>query len=192
MFPLRLKCVRLGHPDKLSRPADIVLSLNSNWNVTSHIIIIQNIFTINSIQDCNMNAFFSFNLFMDYIPELWNNTYRYEILQTLNLGCSFITLKTQRADFLKFIGPNGQKITRTGNTAKYANPGVGPNFLFQYFVLHHKSEMQLVCRSDHGQLGIRFCFKWHLLLKHATVSMVIILIIVFYQSHVSCLILKTM
>jgi hypothetical protein len=26
---------------------------------------------------------------------------------------------------------------------------------------------------------IRFCFKWHLLLKHATVSMVILLIIVF-------------
>ena len=36
-----------------------------------------------------------------------------------------------------------------------------------------------VCRNDHGQLGIRFCFKWHLLLKHATVSMVIPLIIVF-------------
>jgi hypothetical protein len=25
--------------------------------------------------------------------------------------------------------------------------------------------MQLVCRNDHGQLGIRFCFKWHLLLN---------------------------
>ena len=49
----------------------------------------------------------------------------------------------------------------------------------QFFVLHRKSEMQLVCRNDHGQLGIRFCFKWHLLLKHATVSMVILLIIVF-------------
>jgi hypothetical protein len=48
-----------------------------------------------------------------------------------------------------------------------------------FFVLHRKSEMQLVCRNDHGQLGIRFCFKWHLLLKHATVSMVILLIIVF-------------
>jgi hypothetical protein len=30
-----------------------------------------------------------------------------------------------------------------------------------------------------SQLGIRFCFKWHLLHKHATVSMVILLIIVF-------------
>ena len=29
-----------------------------------------------------------------------------------------------RADFLKFVGPSGQKITRTGNTAKYASPGV--------------------------------------------------------------------
>jgi hypothetical protein len=29
-----------------------------------------------------------------------------------------------RADFLKFVGPSGQKITRTGNTAKYAGPGV--------------------------------------------------------------------
>ena len=35
--------------------------------------------------------------------------------------------------------------------------------------------MQLVCRNDHSQLGIRFCFKWHLLLKHATVSMVILI-----------------
>jgi hypothetical protein len=43
-----------------------------------------------------------------------------------------------------------------------------------YSVLNRKSEMQLVCRNDHGQLGIRFCFKWHLLLKHATVSMVIL------------------
>ena len=28
-----------------------------------------------------------------------------------------------------------------------------------FFVLHRKSEMQLVCRNDHGHLGIRFCFK---------------------------------
>jgi hypothetical protein len=28
------------------------------------------------------------------------------------------------ADFLKFVGPSGQKITRTSNTAKYAGPGV--------------------------------------------------------------------
>jgi hypothetical protein len=82
-------------------------------------------------------------------------------------------------DFLKFVGPSGQKITRTGNTAKYAGPGVRQNFLFVYFVLHRKSEMQLVCRNDHGQLWIRFYFKWHLLLKYATVSMVILLIIVF-------------
>ena len=33
--------------------------------------------------------------------------------------------------------------------------------------------------NDHGQLGITFYFKWHLLLKHATVSMVMLLIIVF-------------
>ena len=38
------------------------------------------------------------------------------------------------------------------------------------------SEMQLVCRNDHCQLGIRFCFKWHL-----TVSMVILLIMYFYS-----------
>ena len=47
-----------------------------------------------------MNAFFSFDLFMVYIPEcnqqvrLWNNTCRYwEILHNLNLGCSFIILR---------------------------------------------------------------------------------------------------
>ena len=42
-----------------------------------------------------------------------------------------------------------------------------------FFALQPKSEMQLVYRNDHGQLGSIFCFKWHLLLKHATVSMVI-------------------
>ena len=83
------------------------------------------------------------------------------------------------SDFLKFVGPSGQKITRNSNTAKFAGPGFRQNCLFVYFVLHQKSEMQLVCRNDHGQLGIRFCFKWHLLLKHATVFMVILLIIVF-------------
>ena len=40
---------------------------------------------------CNMNAFFSFDFLMVHIPEckqeLWNNTW------TLNLGCSFITLR---------------------------------------------------------------------------------------------------
>jgi hypothetical protein len=36
----------------------------------------------------------------------------------------------------------GQKITRTGNTAKYAGPGVRLIVLFVYFVLHRKSEMQ--------------------------------------------------
>jgi hypothetical protein len=82
-------------------------------------------------------------------------------------------------EILRTVGPSEQKITRTGNTAKHAGPGVLQIFLFVYFVLHRKSEMQLVWRNDHGQLGIRFCFKWHLLLKHATVSMVILLIIVF-------------
>jgi hypothetical protein len=46
------------------------------------------------------------------------------------------------ADFLKFVRPSGQKITRTSNTAKYGDPGVRQNFLFVYFVLHWKSEMQ--------------------------------------------------
>jgi hypothetical protein len=47
---------------------------------------------------CNMNASFSFDLFMVYVhnvsnrKELWNNTCRYEILHTLNLRSSFITL----------------------------------------------------------------------------------------------------
>ena len=58
-----------------------------------------------------------------------------------------------------FVGPSGQKITRTDNTAKYAGPGVRQIVLFVYFVLHRKSEMQLVCQNDNGQLGIRFCFK---------------------------------
>ena len=83
------------------------------------------------------------------------------------------------SDFLKFVGPSGQKITRNSNTAKFAGLGVWQNCLFVYFVLHQKSDMQLVWRNDHGHLGIRFCFKWHLLLKHATVFMVILLIIVF-------------
>ena len=159
MFPLRLKCVRLGHPDKLLSPADILLSLNSNWNVTNHIIIIQNIFTINSIRDCNMNAFFSFDLFMDYIPELWNNTYRYEILQTLNLGCSFITLKTQRADFLKFVGPSdwaGRK------SAKYADPGVRQIFLLVYFVLHRCINATISCVYiwKHGRSAFYCSHHW--------------------------------
>ena len=56
----------------------------------------------------------------------------------------------EMSDFFKFIGPSGQKITRIGNTAKYAGPGVRQNFLFVYFVLHRKSEMQLVWRNNHG------------------------------------------
>jgi hypothetical protein len=32
-------------------------------------------------------------------------------------------------DFLKFVGPSEQKITRTGNTAKYAGPGVRQIFV---------------------------------------------------------------
>ena len=42
------------------------------------------------------------------------------------------------SDFLKFVGPSGQKITRICNTAKYAGPGVRQNVLFVYFVLHPK------------------------------------------------------
>ena len=34
------------------------------------------------------------------------------------------------SDFLKFVGPSGQKITRTGNTAKYAGLGVRQKILF--------------------------------------------------------------
>jgi hypothetical protein len=77
------------------------------------------------------------------IFRLFFRTGIYKILKFYNYG---------RADFLKFVRPSGQKITRTGNTAKYAGPGVWQNFLFVYFVLHRKSEMQLVCRNDHGQL----------------------------------------
>ena len=42
-----------------------------------------------------MNAFFSFDLFMVYIPECKQQlrTYRYEIVHTLNMDCSFITLR---------------------------------------------------------------------------------------------------
>ena len=48
-----------------------------------------------------MNAFFSFDLCMVYIPECKQQlrtmkyTRRYEILHTLNLGGSFITLREQ-------------------------------------------------------------------------------------------------
>jgi hypothetical protein len=110
-------------------------------------------------------------------PFVWNDSY---IKVTENISRKKLYENEPiYTDFLKFVGPSGQKITRTGNTAKYAGPGVRQKFLFVYFVLHRKSEMKLVCRNDHGQLEIRFCFKWHLLLKHATVSMVILLIIVF-------------
>ena len=53
---------------------------------------------------------------------------------------SYIVVRTSwfMTDFLKFVGPSGQKIKRTGNTAKYASPGVRQNFLFVYFVLHRK------------------------------------------------------
>jgi hypothetical protein len=68
-------------------------------------------------------------------------------------------VNTRLFQIRRTVGPSRQKITRTGNTAKYAGPGVRQIFLFVYFVLHRKSEMQLVCRNDHGQLGIRFCFK---------------------------------
>ena len=46
-----------------------------------------------------MHAFLSFDLFMVYIPKYKQqlrtnkNTYRYDILHTLNLDCSFITLR---------------------------------------------------------------------------------------------------
>ena len=42
-------------------------------------------------------------------------------------------LMPRLADFLKFVGPSGQKITRTGNIAKYAGPGVRQKFLFCVF-----------------------------------------------------------
>jgi hypothetical protein len=48
---------------------------------------------------CNMNSFFSFDLFMVYIPECKQqlgteiNTHRYEILHILSLGCNVITLR---------------------------------------------------------------------------------------------------
>ena len=47
--------------------------------------------------------------------------------------CKAIGIFALCTDFLKFVGPSGQKITRTGNTAKYASPGVRQNFLFVYF-----------------------------------------------------------
>ena len=68
-------------------------------------------------------------------------------------------LRFANSDFLKFVAPSRQKITRIGNTAKYAGPGVRQIFLFVYFVLHRKSEMQLVCRNDHGQLGIKILLQ---------------------------------
>ena len=46
--------------------------------------------------------------------------------------------KEGHPDFLKFVGPSGQKITRIGNTSKYAGPGDRQKFLFVYFVLHRK------------------------------------------------------
>jgi hypothetical protein len=78
-------------------------------------------------------------------------------------SCVFRIIRVKRSvrlfEICRTVGPSGQKITRSGNTAKYASPGVRQNFLFVYFVLQRKSEMQLVCRNNHGQLGIRFCFK---------------------------------
>jgi hypothetical protein len=48
---------------------------------------------------CNINAFFSFDFFMVYIPECkqqlsnYEIMHAYEILHTLNVDCSFITLR---------------------------------------------------------------------------------------------------
>ena len=70
----------------------------------------------------------------------------------------FVYTVSRLFEIRRSVGPSGQKITRTDNTAKYAGPGVRQYFLLVYFVLHRKSEMQLVCRNEHGQLGIRFCF----------------------------------
>ena len=55
----------------------------------------------------------------------------------INKKLVFITVVLQT---LKFVGLSGQKITRTGNTAKYAGPCVRQNCLFVYFVLHQKCD----------------------------------------------------
>ena len=81
------------------------------------------------------------------------------LIHRKNLNDNPMTIYIRLFEIRWTIGPSGQKIIRTGYTAKYGGPGVRQNFLFVYFVLHQKTEMQLVCRNDHGQLGIRFCFK---------------------------------
>jgi hypothetical protein len=51
-------------------------------------------------------------------------------LKTLPAMFSNINTRNGMTDFLKFVGPSRQKITRTGNTAKYAGPGVRQKVLF--------------------------------------------------------------
>ena len=57
----------------------------------------------------------------DFYTLFCRNAMSLSILQRLQ---DFYTLFCRNADFLKFIGPSGQKITRNGNTVKYAGPGV--------------------------------------------------------------------
>jgi transcription elongation factor Elf1 len=66
------------------------------------------------------------------------------------------SLKKHLPDFLKF----GQKITRTGNTAKYAGPGVRYTFLFR--VKHNKGQCSVAAELKIQVLLFlkATCFLW--------------------------------
>jgi hypothetical protein len=86
--------------------------------------------------DFMLKIFGSSSMNLMHICSHWgldgHSSYFIEIKAVVIIHCMMMT------DFLKFVGQSGQKITRTGNTAKYAGPGVGQNCLFVYFVLHRK------------------------------------------------------
>jgi hypothetical protein len=83
-----------------------------------------------------------------------------QLILNFNAFLVFLVPFSYDIRLLKFVGLSGQKITRTGNTAKYGGPGVGQNFLFVYFVLHRKSEMQLVFGDGNNKNPTRHVFKY--------------------------------
>jgi hypothetical protein len=80
----------------------------------------------------------------------------------------------------KFVGPSGQKITRTGNTAKYAGPGVRQNLLFVCILFctgNRKCNWYSGTITVNSELDSASNDNYFLNMK--LVSMVILLIIVF-------------
>ena len=94
------------------------------------------------------------------MSERGTQTYR-EVLASNSNMMSFIGNIKATSDFLKFVRPSDRVGRKSQGPAILPSMSVrvSDKILFVYFALHRKSEMQLVTRNDHGQLGIRFCFE---------------------------------